>query len=348
MSTEDEDDDDEEEEDVEESKSESVMDHPDYVKLRNYRMQQQVLLQLRATLLSEEMARRGLPITTLVDAVTTPDRARPKPVDWDCAMVTVKERKTCLVCFDAQINTKVIAPLNSTEWITLKLLNQMRRTDPSKVEGMWFDKYSILRSWFDPSSEYSVLQHTGVEGFLLHNLLQGSRLNYVMAMAMIISSIIFLPLLEYIVNRFLVSSFVWSSWFSWARFVHAAFPFKFLMGQIVFKMLAVVYFRLVGFVKERLIDLESELLESRLPLTVGAGSQIEVDDGNGAAKVNGSADSAATDEDEDGAWDGEESEDSGMSDDDDVSDDGSDGGSDSEVASDEDEDIDDFFDDDDE
>jgi hypothetical protein len=74
-----------------------VKEDPESIKrrkrLQKYRLEQQMLMQLRSTFLSEALAKRGLPMTTLLD-VSTPEGSKPPEiVDWDCAMSTPEEPK---------------------------------------------------------------------------------------------------------------------------------------------------------------------------------------------------------------------------------------------------------------
>mmetsp|Transcript_10826 Transcript_10826/g.15949 ORF Transcript_10826/g.15949 Transcript_10826/m.15949 type:complete len:351 (-) Transcript_10826:1281-2333(-) len=250
--------------------------------LLKYRMDQQELLQMRSTFLSEELAKRGLPMTTLLQVSTPEGEKTPEIVDWDCAMSTVEEPKTCLYSFDAEPNTKVIAPIDSNQWISLSALNRLRRTDPTKVEPMWHSQYSISKAWFGDSSEYCILQHCDAKGIFLSFLLdQGVVLKALLAFTFLFGAIIFLPLIEFTLSRFLVSSAVWSSWHNWARVVHAALPLKLLLGQIGWKGLAKTLGKLEQRVRDTLIELECVNLEERIPLTVGPGSdfaqEVEVD-----------------------------------------------------------------------
>lgn len=66
--------------------------------VQKYRMDQQMLLQLRSTFLSEALARRGLPITTIQDVSTADGNKPPEKVDWDCAMSTTEEPKVSFCC----------------------------------------------------------------------------------------------------------------------------------------------------------------------------------------------------------------------------------------------------------
>jgi hypothetical protein len=61
--------------------------------LRKYRMEQQQLMQLRSTILSEALAKRGVPMITLLDVSTPEGQKPPEKVDWDCATSTEDEPK---------------------------------------------------------------------------------------------------------------------------------------------------------------------------------------------------------------------------------------------------------------
>ena len=265
-----------EDEDAEadEASSNDLTNHPEFSLLQAYRMQQQSLLQLRATFLSEVLAQRGVPLPTMKDVSTPTGAAPPQAVDWDCSMSTLADPKSCMISFDAEPNTKVVAPLGNPNWISVSALNRLRRNDPSKVEPMWHSQYAILQSWFDTESEYSILQHVGIQGFLLNALLQGVRLHMALAFSLVVITILCIPIIEYVVNRVLVSGLLWSRWASWGRFVHAALPLKLLIGQVSYKFIAGRFLQLVEIVKQRLVELESQILEQRIPLTVGPGSEV--------------------------------------------------------------------------
>lgn len=252
--------------------------------LKKWRMDQQVLLQLRSTFLSEALAARGIPISTLAEVSTAEGDKPPESVDWDCAMSTVDEPKTCLYSFDAEPNTKVVAPIGSSQWISLSALNRLRRTDPTKVEPMWHSRYSILRSWFSDNSEFSLLQHVGFKGFIISTLLldlgNGMVLRSLLALGLVGALIVFMPVLEYLVNRLLVSGVFWAWWPSWSRIARAALPLKLLIGQMAWKFVAGSFAKLENKVKEYVVDMECEILEESVPLTVGPGSFEEEEEAN--------------------------------------------------------------------
>mmetsp|Transcript_14688 Transcript_14688/g.16829 ORF Transcript_14688/g.16829 Transcript_14688/m.16829 type:complete len:458 (+) Transcript_14688:138-1511(+) len=266
------DDDDHDDEVENEDKVNDIRQHPEYDKLLAFRMKQQVLLQLRATALSEALVGRGVPIPSLRSVSTLDGKVPPEKTDWDCALNTEQDPKHCLISYEPEVGAKLIVPMglgDTDKWITLREFNRLRRDDPSKVEPMWNDKYAVLSSWFCPNSRYSLLQHVGLKGILLNRLLEGNTLSGVVAMALVVWIVIFMPVIEYVVGRFLVSGFVWMKWSSWMRFVHVGLPFKLLIAQQLFSQLYKVFAKLVTMVKERLVNLECRILEETIPLTLG-------------------------------------------------------------------------------
>jgi hypothetical protein len=278
----DEEDDDEEKDNEENEDNENdIRQHPEYNKLQAYRMKQQVLLQLRATFLSEALAKRGLPILSLRDVSTPDGKAPPEKIDWDCALSTDADPKHCLISYEPEPGSKLVVPMelaSTDKWITLSALNRLRREDPSKVEPMWNDQYAILKSWFDPNSRYSLLQHVGPKGVVLSTLLDRNRLPTAVLLVLAFVIVQLLPLIEVLTNRFLVSSFLWTKYNSWYRYVRVGLPFKLLIFQTVFSYVAKGFSALVLVIKDKLVDLECQILEETIPLTVGEGSEDSYED----------------------------------------------------------------------
>jgi len=248
--------------------------------LKRYKLQQQHLMQLRSTFLSEALALRGIHVgPTMVDVVTPEGAKPPQACDWDCCLSTYEDPKTCLYSFDAEPNTKVICPIGTTQYISLSALNRLRRTDPSKVEPMWHSQYSILKSWFSDESEYSLMQFVGFKGFVVSTLLldlgNGMALRGLLILGVINVLMALMPVIEIVVGRILVSSTLWMKWGSWSRFAHAALPLKLLLGQMAWKLVATSFGKLEGAVRDYIVDLECTILEENIPVTVG--EEVEVD-----------------------------------------------------------------------
>ena len=94
------DNDDEEEEEEEEidieqqQKEQRLKEQKEY---KAYQLQQQHLLQLRSTFLSEALAMRGIKVgPTMMDVATPEGAAPPQPCDWDCCMSTYEDPKVGL------------------------------------------------------------------------------------------------------------------------------------------------------------------------------------------------------------------------------------------------------------
>ena len=174
---------------------------------------------------------------------------------------------------------------------------------------MWHSQYAILQSWFSDQSEYSLLQYVGIKGFIVSTLLldlgKGKALKGLLAFSILSMLIIFMPVIEVIVSRFLTSSTLWMKWPSWGKFVHAALPLKILIGQMVWKFLAGSFQKLEGFVREQIVDLECAILEESIPVTVG-GAVEDIDDD----LLRTSTDDSDSDDDDDGDSDDDYSDDS--------------------------------------
>jgi len=81
-----------------------------------------------------------------------------------------------------------------------------------------------------------------------------------------------MPIIEIIIQRILVSAPFWSKWTTWGRIVRAGFPLKLLIGQLVWKGVASAFTKVENEVREYIVDLECEILEESVPVTVGAGA----------------------------------------------------------------------------
>jgi hypothetical protein len=239
-----------------------------------YKLDQQHLLQLRSTYLSEALAARGIHVGPTLTDVSTPEGSKPsQPTDWDCCLSTEEDPKSCLYSFDAEPNTKVICPIGTTQYISLTALNRLRRTDPTKVEPMWHSQYAILKSWFSDESEFSLMQYVGWKGYIISSLLldcgNGMLLRGILASVVLATILFCMPLIEAVVSRLLTSSTLWMKWMSWGRFLHAALPLKILIGQMAWKGIAGSFGKLESFVRDYIVELECDILEESIPVTVG-------------------------------------------------------------------------------
>jgi hypothetical protein len=270
-----------------------------------YRTRQQLYLQSRSLLLRQALIGRGLDALDH-DAGGGDEggaKKRAKPVDWDCAVATEAHPKSCLYSFDAETGAKVLAPLDTTHWITLAALNRLRRTDPTKVEPLWHSQYNILSTWWHPSHVFSLYTYLTPLGafvsFLLDSplLLASTLLGFVL-----LSALVTLPVWEHLAQIIVTHPVIWQQWPSWGRFVHAALPLKLLLGQMAWKAVAQVFGRLYGRVRTHLIDWECQILETCIPVTILEDAEDEDDEEYASINVQ------LFDDDEFDYGDGEESD----------------------------------------
>ena len=132
-----------------------------------------------------------------------------------------------------------------------------------------------------------MLQHVGVKGFLVSSVLldggNGLVLRSLLILSVLTILITLMPFLEYIIGRIVVSAPFWAQWPTWGRVARAGFPLKLLLGQLAWKGVASSFARLENEVRDYIVDVECEILEESVPLTVGEGfiqddDEKEIDD----------------------------------------------------------------------
>lgn len=79
------------------------------------------------------------------------------------------------------------------------------------------------------------------------------------------------PIWEWLIKELLTSRILWMNWHQWARFIHAALPLKLLLGQLAWKGIANVFGEIYGKVRAYLVEIECQLLEQAIPLTIVEG-----------------------------------------------------------------------------
>ena len=272
-----------------------------------YYIQQQLYLQSRSLQLRQALIQRGLHAfghTPTTGGVTTTSGGKKisavkRVVDWECALSTEEYPKSCLYSLDAEYGQKVIAPMlpsddeaeegnESTkskkyEWITVSSLNRLYRTDPNKVETLWYDQYAILSTWFSrtqhPYSIYTHLSHNIYATMITTalNLQPAWLLSVVLLVAtMTVCGIVFLPVIESCTTMFLTSSMLWSNWPTWSRFTtHAALPVQLLIVQVLFGFIQQGIQSITNHLRAILIDEECRLLQQCVPLTIIEGRSVD-------------------------------------------------------------------------
>ena len=242
---------------------------------QQYRVQQNLYLQSRSLQLRQALIDRG--IRELEHSQMDPSSTVKQPIDWECALSTEENPKSCLYSFDAPLGAKVIGPRTSTgdtvttnpQYITLVALNRLRRTDPTKIEPLWHSQYAILSSWFHPDHLFSLYTYMSPIGTLLAFLLDSPvLLGTAICFTTTIAFLITMPVWEKIFQAILTHPFIWLQWHQWGRFVHAALPLKLLLGQMAWKGVSSLFLGFYNRLRTQLIEWECQILEDCLPLTV--------------------------------------------------------------------------------
>lgn len=244
--------------------------------LRNFRLTQNIYLQSRSIVLRSALIERGLTELALSD---TSSKAVAKDSDWDCALATTEHPKSCMISIDAVEGSKVVAPTNSTKWITVSNLNRLRRDEPSKVNLLWNSQYNALQNWFGPGSPYAFSTHMPplaamfVSGLLDRPWLLKSLLLSGIALGFIFT----LPWSEFIIGRILLLEALWTNWRHWALFTHAALPLKLFFFQVGFAVVGDWFSRRYNFVRAAMVEWECDLLQDCVPLTIVEEEEVLAD-----------------------------------------------------------------------
>jgi hypothetical protein len=165
------------------------------------------------------------------------------------------------------------------EWITISSLNRLYRTDPNKVESLWYDRYTILNTWFSRNNHrqphpYNLYTHVQT----LYGTLITTTLNvqpfYIVSLSLlvigtIVTCIMTLPFLESTMTVLVTSSLLWNSWSTWSRFTtHAALPLQLLIVQILWSFTQQFLNGITQQLRTILVEEECRLLQECIPLTI--------------------------------------------------------------------------------
>lgn len=139
----------------------------------------------------------------------------------------------------------------------------------------------------------------GVKGFFVSSMLDGRMALRSVLIGLIVGIfIVLMPVIEQIVGRVLVSAPFWSQWKTWGRIARAGFPLKLLLGQLAWKGIAGVYLKLEEGVREYFVDLECEILEESVPLTVGVEAESEEVENDGVEGIDSDEEDEYDDDDD--------------------------------------------------
>lgn len=161
----------------------------------------------------------------------------------------------------ATIGSKCIAPCGcsgSQKWIQFTTLNKLRRKDP--------DQWKVCRTCLQKIDYSFVSKYGGIRGnlvsFDLDNLLTLRSIIVILAISFF--SVFELPKL---MSRILVSKHVWKAYPRWSRITRLPFVFLLWGFKLLIQNFFVVYLQYENLLCRALAQIETSIVEKKLPIT---------------------------------------------------------------------------------
>uniref|UniRef100_A0A0G4HLA3 Uncharacterized protein n=1 Tax=Chromera velia CCMP2878 TaxID=1169474 RepID=A0A0G4HLA3_9ALVE len=194
-----------------------------------------------------------------------PQRRRER-IDWEIALSSEEDPKSCLMYVEAEDGWKVVGPRGTGKWVTFRALNSMRRKEPDKVKDLWFGQYIID---FD-----SLIEHASTPTLMVSSLLDSrAGVRTLLAAGLLSGGVAMAPSLWGLLLRLALSGPVWRSWNLWSRSLSTPAPFKVMTAAYVYWKAQAAFRFLEERVVDRLVALESRMLERDLPVSKGGAEE---------------------------------------------------------------------------
>lgn len=197
---------------------------------------------------------------------------------WDCALAPDDEGEDededelglgagtgdaypCLIMGEVLPGYKCVAPQGTGKWVTLWELNRMRRHEPEKISGLWYDQFSLDCS--------ALTAYAGPPGYALAFLLDHrAALRSVIALACAVGCVVLRKPLAFCLVKLLASKTVWVQYLNWSRIVYAPLPAKLYFVGVFWREVLVKYGGMLEqAVRGRLVDAECDLLDYATPVS---------------------------------------------------------------------------------
>jgi hypothetical protein len=194
---------------------------------------------------------------------------------WDCTVAPEEEEEEgdegddegsapppaavpCLIMGEVMPGFKAVSPAGAGKWVTLWELNKMRRHEPQKVGGLWYDQFDVDCATFSrcagPPGAVSAL-------FLDRPPLLRAAVGLALVAACVVSK----QPLGFGLVKLLTAQWLWKAYLSWSRIVYAPLPMKLYFATVLWNVLTKYFSVLEQRVRERLVDAECELAEFSMP-----------------------------------------------------------------------------------
>ncbi|CAM9227215.1 unnamed protein product [Hapterophycus canaliculatus] len=240
----------EDEEKEEEEKEEVLYDE----KAVEWMMQQLCMYQTRIALISNPLAAKGYKLREIV----------PSPRGLLCAMSTEDRRMDCRMYVEAEVGRKVVAPCKckgTQKWITFSALNSERRKEAAKWKNCPTCQGPI---------DYKLYEaYGGGVGKAVSAVLNNPRgTRYAIGALATLALWIVSPLLHALVVRVMTSGVLWKNYHRMNLILNLPLPIQIMGIRFLMMWSNEQVLSLDSTARQFLTDIESQILESRLPVTV--------------------------------------------------------------------------------
>ncbi|CAM9493765.1 unnamed protein product, partial [Discosporangium mesarthrocarpum] len=216
--------------------------------------EQLFMYQTRTALISKQLASRGYKVREII----------PSPRGLTCALSTEERRMDCRMYVEAEVGKKVVAPCKckgTQKWISLAALNSERRKEPQKWKRCPTCQAPIDYKLYE--------EHGGSVGKLVSGVLNNTKSSrVVLGLLVAINVWVASPIIHYMVVRIMTSGVLWQMFHRLTFFFYMPLPLKIMGVRYLIKFCSSRFEDVERRMRQALTDVESEILEKRVPVTV--------------------------------------------------------------------------------
>lgn len=181
---------------------------------------------------------------------------------WLCCQSSTESPCPCLIWLETPPGGKALCPANRLgQWVSVKSLNTLRRSNPSQVSELWFGKAVFHFDHFTHLLSLKTL--------LLSAFLDSERALPVGVLGLTSAMVVFsLPAIWEGLMTLTTSPQIWRLYFLWSRLLYAPLPLKILAAKLGLIGVKISLEGLVNCIRKQLIEVESAWIDHDLPISV--------------------------------------------------------------------------------
>eukprot|EP00904_Undaria_pinnatifida_P013179 jgi/Undpi1/8992/HiC_scaffold_26.g11453.m1 len=224
-------------------------------------MQQLCMYQTRTALISNPLAAKGYKLKEII----------PSPRGLACAISTEERRMDCRMYVEAEVGKKVVAPCKckgTQKWISFSALNSERRKEAAKWKNCPTCQGPIDYKLYEAygggvgKAVTAVLNNVGATR---------AAIGVLAGIALLVMS----PVLHVLMVRVLTSGLLWQNYHRVSFIINLPLPLQIMGIRFLMKWTYEKLLDLESVVRQLLTDVESQILETRLPVTVAVDADGE-------------------------------------------------------------------------